>query len=44
MSLYTELRTKVIGAYAGVTSGAALAIRRHPHLHGLQMVILPMTI
>jgi hypothetical protein len=35
---------KVIGPFAGVTSGAALAIQRRLHLHGLQMVILPMKI
>jgi hypothetical protein len=44
MSLYTELPTKVIGPYAGVTCGTALAIQRRLHLHGLQMVILPMRI
>jgi hypothetical protein len=44
MSLYIELRTKVAGRYAGVSSGAAPATQRRLHLHGLQMVILPMKI
>jgi hypothetical protein len=40
MSLYTELRTKVIGAPLDPPSEET----RRLHLHGLQMVILPMKI
>lgn len=35
---------KVIGPFAGVTSGPTLAIQRRLHRHGPQMVILSMKI
>ena len=37
-----RVASKVIGRYAGAASGAAVAIKRRLHLHGPQMVILPM--
>jgi hypothetical protein len=44
MFLHIELRTKVADRYAVVSSSAAPATQRRLHLHGLQMVILPMKI